>query len=171
MRRPPRIVFLTAALAALALWVVVDSRSRSGSIVEMRPAVLPARPARQEASIANGDGARLELAPRAALRPLGTDPFRPESWSAAAQAPRRKAAIVAPPLPFRYVGRVYLNSESMVFIKRGAKLLVIRKGDTLDGNYLVESVGQTGITFLYRPSGTRQTLRIGAPIDGAHPAS
>ena len=59
----------------------------------------------------------------------------------------------------------------MVFVKHGAKLLSVRKGDTLDGTYLVESGGAPEIVFLYRPLGTRQTLRIGTPIDGARPAS
>ena len=170
MRRPPRIVFLTAALAALALWVVLDSRSRTGSS-EMTAPVLPARPAMQGAAIANADGARLELPSRSVPDALKKDPFRAESWRPAAQAPRRRPAPVAPPLPFRYVGRVYVGAGSMVFIKQGAKLLTVKKGDTLDGNYLVESVGPTEVVFLYRPSRTRQTLRIGAPLEGARPAS
>lgn len=171
MRRPPRIVLLSAVLAALALWVAVDSRSRTGPD-GMSTAESPARLPAQGAGSAGAGAGRLEPPARSAFGPLRKDPFRPESWrQAAAPAPRRKPAPAAPPLPFRYVGRVYVNDGSMVFVKQGAKLLVVKKGDTVDGTYLVESVGPTEITFLYRPSRTRQTLRISAPLEGARPAS
>jgi hypothetical protein len=174
MRRPPRIVCLTAALAALALWIAVDSQTRSDS-VEMRPSAAPVTPKEQRPAVSSSGGKPPALPARAAPHPLAKDPFARESWRRAAPAPAPKSRSVpaAPPLPFRYVGRVHLGADTLVFVKQGDKLLSVKPGDALDAQYLVESVSGTAITFLHRPSGERQTLRIDAPLEdvrGAGPA-
>ncbi|MGH8687050.1 MAG: hypothetical protein ACREVQ_05010 [Burkholderiales bacterium] len=169
-------MLLTAALAALALWIVVDSHTRSDSI-EMRPSAAPATTEKQRPATPVGGGRPPALPARPAPRVLAMDPFAPESWRPAAPAHKKSRTTTtpsAPPLPFRYVGRVYLGAGALLFVKQGDKLLSVKQGDALDGQYLVESVSGTAITFLHRPSGTRQTLRIDAPLEnvrGARPAS
>lgn len=165
MRRPPRIVFLTLVLIALALWIAVDDRARTASPEAPLPGV-PARGA--TAALTGGRAAQLALPAQRTLAPMDKDPFSVEAPRTAATEARSKS--VAPPLPFRFVGRVYLDTGTMVFLKDRGKLVSVRKGDSLDGGYVVESVGATRITFLYRPTGTRQILPISPPIEDARAA-
>lgn len=167
MRRPPRIVFLTLILGGVALWIVLDNRMRddSGTAGASAPgapgASAPgARPARTGASAA--------MSARRTLAPLRENPFRAGSWDAASAGPgrvARRAPPAAPPLPFRFVGRVYQGATTQLYLARGDKLYSVKQGDTLDGQYLVESVSGTSITFLHRPSGTRQIMRLAAPLE------
>lgn len=169
MPRPPRIVFLTLILGGLALWIVLDSRVRD-STTPTRASALPtlAENATSAAPALSGVSARILV--RRALSPLREDPFTARSWNAPQAKPARvarRAAPVAPPLPFRFVGRVYEDASTKLYLARGDKLYSVSKGDTLDGQYLVESVSDTSITFLYRPSGTRQVMRLTPPLDGS----
>ncbi|MDA8108364.1 MAG: hypothetical protein M0015_07020 [Betaproteobacteria bacterium] len=165
MRRPPRIVFLTLVLIALALWIAVDDRSRTGSPDGPLP-VVPARGA--TAASTSERPTQLALPMHRTLVPMDTDPFSVQAPRTAATGARSKTA--APPLPFRFVGRVYLDTGTMVFLKDRGKLVSVKKGDSLDGGYVVESVGSTRIIFLHRPTGTRQILPISPPIEDARAA-
>lgn len=162
MRRPPRIVFLLVILAGVALWIALDGRTHG----DATPAAVP--PSRRAVGTGSEPpaltGPRADIASRRALAPLHADPFRAAPWIVPAARPRRKAAPAAPPLPFRFVGRVYEGATMRLFLSRGDKLYSVRQGDALDGGYRIESVSDTSITFLYRPTGTRQTMRIDPPL-------
>ncbi len=83
----------------------------------------------------------------------------PPPKPAAAAAPQ---VPVAPPLPFRFAGQLHRDSGIEVFVARGEDVFPIKEGDTLDGEYKVEAVRATEVTFVHLPSGTRQTMQFSA---------
>lgn len=70
-------------------------------------------------------------------------------------------APVAPPLPFRYQGRMTEGNATVVFLAQGDRVLVARQGDLLNNQYRVESVSAHAVTFMFEPLKQRQTLSIG----------
>jgi len=163
MRRPPRIAVLIALLAGAALWVAIDLRG-------------PAAPtaAKAPASSASGDPERAGapasevkqpgIPARSALGRIAADPFSAQSW-----LPRRKPAVVSeppvavvPPLPYRFAGQFHRESGMEVYVARGEEIFPVKEGDTLDGQYKVDSVSATEVSFVHLASGTRQTLQFSA---------
>ncbi|OLE31460.1 MAG: hypothetical protein AUG43_00115 [Actinobacteria bacterium 13_1_20CM_3_68_10] len=83
--------------------------------------------------------------------------------------PRRKPAVVSeppvavvPPLPYRFAGQFHRDSGIEVYVARGEEIFPVKEGDTLDGQYKVDSVSATEVSFVHIPSGTRQTLQFSA---------
>ena len=69
---------------------------------------------------------------------------------------------VAPPLPFRFAGQFHRESGMEVYVARGEEIFPVKLGETLDGQYKVDSVSATEVSFVHLPSGTRQTLQFSA---------
>lgn len=99
------------------------------------------------------------------------DLFAGRSWNpppAAAAAPRavEKPAPPpprsAPPLPFKYLGRMADAERLVVFLERNQVALSASAGDRLQGDYQVEGIAESAVTFLYLPLGTKQILSIPA---------
>jgi hypothetical protein len=65
----------------------------------------------------------------------------------------------APPLPFKYFGRLTENGKTDVFVMRGEDLLAVAAGETL-GEYRVDAVSEASISFTYLPLKTKQTLGL-----------
>lgn len=114
------------------------------------------------------------LGKRVAPAPAG-DPFQTQSWAPPAESmPRRNLAPprpVAPPIPFDYIGKMVDDATTIVFLRRQDRNYVVRAGDTLDGTYRVEKVGDDALELVYLPLGARQALPF-APADappGAKP--
>ena len=68
----------------------------------------------------------------------------------------------APPLPFRYVGRLVQNGRTEVLLMRGALLHSITEGDEIDGEYRVERITGATIRFIYLPARVAQSLDLAA---------
>jgi hypothetical protein len=66
----------------------------------------------------------------------------------------------APPLPFRYVGRLVANGKLEVLLMRGEQLFSIAAGDRIGEDYLVERVGESSISFTYLPLKTKQHMDL-----------
>lgn len=156
MRRRQRVILFALASGAAVFWVAFDASVR----VEPPSATADRDP--QPVARAAGP----ELPARAAFRDAGTDPFSPRAAQAArALAPRPPAAPSAPALPYRFVGRVYLEGDTQTFVARGARVFAVGKGDVLDGEYRVEAVTGTELAFIHLPSGSRQVLQFTQPIE------
>jgi hypothetical protein len=81
-------------------------------------------------------------------------------------APQRKEQVrnivekpVAPPLPFKYFGRLTEKGKTDVYVMRGEDLLAVAPGETL-GEYRVDAVSDASISFTYLPLKTKQTLGL-----------
>ena len=64
---------------------------------------------------------------------------------------------IAPALPFQYFGRLTENGKTEVFVMHGEELVAIEKGKTI-GEYRVDQIAATSISFTYLPLKTQQTL-------------
>jgi hypothetical protein len=91
------------------------------------------------------------FAPRPPVKPV-----------AVAAAPTAPPTPTAPPLPFKYLGRLVDDGKVMVFLEGSQRSIAASAGETLDGTYLLESIGDSVVQFVYLPLGTRQTLAIPA---------
>ena len=163
MRRPPRIAVLIALLAAAAAWVAIDLRGPAGPTAAKTPAV--ASQDRETSTATSASQAKEPGIPaRSALGRIAADPFSAQSWM-----PRRKPAAVsaapdpvAPPLPFRFAGQFHRESGIEVYVARGEDIFPVKEGDILDGQYKVDSVRATEVSFVHLPSGERQTMQFSA---------
>jgi hypothetical protein len=68
---------------------------------------------------------------------------------------------VAPPLPFRMMGRYVENGQTLVFLQQADRSWVVREGDILNESYKVESVKANAIHFKYLPLDETQILETG----------
>src|SRR6266705_713514 len=163
IRRPPRVVVLIGSLAVLAAWIVIDSKTSTV------PAVAPTSASGAGSREAAGTGAstaaavRQEIPARAALRKFVSDPFSPHSWlpnlrkTEAAPPP----APVAPPLPFRFAGQYLEGAEMQVFLGKGDDVFPVKAGDTLEGQYKVESIKDTDVAAR---SGPARAVQAAPPL-------
>jgi hypothetical protein len=107
------------------------------------------------------------LPARSALEKIAADPFSSHSWLPPRPkfAPAVNAAPVAPPLPYRFAGQLLLDSGMQVFLARGDEIIPVKQGDTVDGQYRVESVGATSMTLVHIATNTRQVMEFDAIKD------
>lgn len=68
----------------------------------------------------------------------------------------------APPLPFRYVGRLTQNGKVEVLLMRGDRLHSISAGQKIGDDYVVEHIGASSIRFRYLPLKLRQSMDLPA---------
>jgi hypothetical protein len=136
------------------------------------------RPVRDTAA----DAAKAEAVPDVRLERLGKravpasagDPFQAQSWEPPAMViPRRNSpprAPEAPPIPFAYVGKMIEGATTTVFLTKQGDNYMVRAGDTLDGTYRVEEVGDEALVLMYLPLRAKQILPFTAtPAPGAVP--
>jgi len=146
-----RAAAIALALAAAA-GVVAGREKPALEVVQTKAAAIG------QASVSGIALARLE---RAQPSPPQSDPFAPRSFAPPArraQAPR--AAPSAPPLPFKYIGKLVANGKTEFFVMRGDELISIFSGQDIDGEYRVDAITETRIAFTYLPLRTRQSIDL-----------
>lgn len=72
-------------------------------------------------------------------------------------SPPDAPAGAASSLPFRYVGQLRQNGRLEVLLMRGAQLHSVTPGDTIDGEYRLDSINESTIVFTYLPLKLKQT--------------
>jgi hypothetical protein len=104
------------------------------------------------------------LAPRETMAKAETTLFSPQSWATVPQAPgaaaQAPARPVQPPMPYRVAGRVFQDNAMQIILARGDAILAVREGDTLEGDYRVETIAADRVTLLYTPLGVREDLPV-----------
>jgi hypothetical protein len=181
MRISRKAAALSATLLAVVSVVLIDAREDK-----------PAARAAPGAPAATASKAAAE--PKAAAQPKGTPEPQPEqqayklpersglnepasplfssrSWQPPPPkvvAPPRVVAPapVAPPMPFRFVGRMLQDGQLFVFLAKGDTVMTVKQGDTIDGVYRVESVGETEVALTYLPLRQKQTLAVVSSLPG-----
>jgi hypothetical protein len=165
-----------------------------GALAAVGGVLLFDKPAKKpEAGIAQSDGGPARAAPAQSAENLqlpdrqGLARARGELFGApppppapkrAAPAPVVEAPPVAPPVPYRFAGRVLRGSAEEVLVSKGEIVFPIRAGDTLDGTYRVESITAERIELVYLPLGSRDRIAVtsileaerGAPQVAAAPS-
>jgi hypothetical protein len=113
------------------------------------------------------------LGSRTSPAPAG-DPFQARSWAPPPEPEANRRRLPppppqAPPLPFAYLGKLVEDATTTVFLARQDRNYVVRAGDTIDGTYRVERIGDDGLVVTYLPLKIQQTLPFGEA--GAAPAA
>jgi len=146
-----------AGLAVLgALASVVAGRERPSSA----PAAVPPAARIETRIVASADGIDLAKLQARAGEEATTDAFAPRNFSPIvppqAQAP---AKAEAPPLPFRYMGKMLDGDQLAVFLLDGDQSVTVKAGDRV-GPYRVDAVTEAEVTFTYVPLKTKQRLPL-----------
>lgn len=146
----------TALIAAAAILVAGVVAGREKPAIELVQERAP------RVATASADDIDLTKLKRGEATVPQNDPFKsfsqPKPQPAAVQAQVQEKPS-APPLPFRYFGRLTENGKTEVFVMLGEELLSIAPGQQ-HGAYRVEQVSTSQISFTYLPLKTRQTLEL-----------
>jgi hypothetical protein len=146
-----------AAIAVVALVAVA-----SVVMGRERPAVTPIEPAaRIDTRLEVAEDLDLDKLARPDSGLAGADPFAQRSFAPA--GPTREAAPAssgAPPLPFKYVGKMIDAGKLSVFISRGEQNYSVASGQSIDAEYRVDKVSERSVTFTFLPLKTKQELLI-----------
>jgi hypothetical protein len=151
---PKKRAAITLAALILAVGVVAGRE---------RPALELVQEKRPQAAAAADDGIDLEKLRRGETSLPQNDPFAHIKGleKQAAAAPQAAAKPAAPPLPFQYFGRLTENGKTEVFLLHGEELLSIAAGQKV-GDYRIDKVSDSSISFTYLPLKMKQTLDLPA---------
>ncbi len=91
------------------------------------------------------------------------DAFASRNWQPPPPriVPQTVAEPKAPPLPFRYLGKVMEEGAVVAFIAQDARTYLAHKGDVLL-DYRIEDVTPAQMTLVYLPLNEKQTLIFGS---------
>jgi hypothetical protein len=92
-------------------------------------------------------------------------PVRPPPIAATPTVP------IAPPLPYRYVGKVRHDGDEHIVLARGERIFPVTVGETLEGQYRVEFIGPDRIDLIYLPLGTLDRIAYEAAREPIAPAA
>lgn len=67
----------------------------------------------------------------------------------------------APPLPFTYLGRFRDEGKAVIFLVKDDRVLTVKEGDIIEGNYRVDGIVGSRLDLTYQPLAIKQTLNIG----------
>lgn len=155
-------LMLTGSLAAAALVSADDA--------DVVAPVVSNKSVRGEASTSNPGlpVLQLEKLARSDVSEPEQDPFAGKSWYVPPPPPpppkvQEVPRPTAPPLPFRYMGRMQEEGgQAVVYLTQGRRAYSVSMGDTIDGTYRLESISPSQIVLTYLPLDTRQTLNTGS---------
>ena len=145
--------------------VVVVSALASVVAGREQPSYQPARKSAARADTRAPAAADIDLAKLAARADEGAtaDAFARRNFApivpaaeAQAQAP---AKPTAPPLPFKYLGRMIDGDKLEIFLEQGQEFIAVEPGQRI-GEYRVDKVTEDKIVFTYLPLKTKQTLAL-----------
>ena len=179
-------LLVTAGVGAILVGAAVSPFASSGGevaevVVRRDRATAHARPAPIQGDSARVEATEARLAPRSEHNPFAGLDFSPavpaslgkpskvdankkvNPQPAAALEPAPPAALpVPPPLPFKVIGAIAGATENgpVAFLQFNESLLVVRAGEQIGGQYLVESVSRDRIDIMYLPLKQRQFLTL-----------
>jgi hypothetical protein len=67
----------------------------------------------------------------------------------------------APPVPFKYIGKIWGDDEFQVFVGFKGKYLVVKEGDLIQKTYKIEKIAPPIMTVTYMPMNILQNMQIG----------
>lgn len=160
-------------LAVLAIqWVDSGEAPPARDVSEPVAAAEPARVAGTPATAATpASDIRFDRLRREPYPALKSDPFKGDGAFDPVSSPealeggltqRSFGPAPPPPMPFTYMGKMLEDGETVVFLTRGDRNYVVRKGATLDGQYRVDEIGPRTMVLTYLPAKAKQSLAIGS---------
>jgi hypothetical protein len=155
-----KLLLIGAVIAVVAMVAYEPARdSTKGPVSE---AQAPAGAVRAEAAPALVVPAKRGLG-KARGELFGAPPPPPQPVVVAATpAP---VVAVAPPLPYRFAGRVRKGAEEEFLLSKGDLIIPVRAGDVLDGTYRVVAAKADGIELVYLPLSTSERIAVSSVLD------
>jgi len=174
----PRHIAMGGALALAAGLVVFgdntpeDTLAAPAERVAATPASIPARSTAAARPVT--DTAIARLIPRETL--IGAEGerfgdsenalFARHDWTPPPPPPSNApppppSPPMAPPLPFKYVGKSLQDGVWEIYLARNDRTYLVRDGATLDGTYRVDAIRPPTLTLTYLPLDQVQQLNIG----------
>jgi hypothetical protein len=162
---------VVAAGAVLAVVLAPDEPAVDSTAI-VGPAVGPmAGPGRSNqarpASVEPKSSQRAALAEREPIALPNSDPFDPRLPPPAVPMPQVvSVAPLAPPpeapsMPYQFMGRVQgVDGKVTVFLSRENRLVMVKAGDTLEGQYYINRIDADGIDVTYLPMEKLQRVAI-----------
>ena len=95
---------------------------------------------------------------------FGAPPAPPPPKPVVAAAPAPVVAV-APPLPYRFAGRVRKGTEEEFLVSKGELIIPVKPGDVLDGTYRVVAAKADGIELVYLPLNTSERVAVSSALD------
>ena len=156
-----KVLLAGAAIAVVAMVAYEPAReSAKGAVTEVqapagavRPNVAPTLQVPEKRSLGKTRG---EL--------FGAPPPPPAPPPVVAVTPAPVVAV-APPLPYRFAGRVRKGAEEEFLVSKGDLIIPVRPGDVLDGTYRVVAAKADGIELVYLPLGTSERVAVSSVLD------
>lgn len=87
--------------------------------------------------------------------------FAQRSWLPPAPPPAKPPAPQAPPLPFKYLGKMIEGDKILAFVGQGPMTHLLHKGSVVMG-YKVEEISETDMLLVYQPLNEKQRLTFGS---------
>jgi len=152
------LLILLAAGAASYVMTLVESPA-GAPIAQPVPPPATTSTVVAQATADNIKPATTEAPAREPLNPFAVrnwEPPKPKVEPAPPPPPQ------APPLPFRFIGKVQDGDTGTAFmLQHGERIVAVKEGDEIDGTYKVEGYRNGQLEFLYRPLQIRQSLFVG----------
>lgn len=177
MRASKRKAILFTILGGVVAFVLWNSMYKTAP----GPAASPASVQRQGQAVATEPSAKAEARPLALAlpeRPALGEPvgalFGSQSWQPPApKVTRAPVAPSAPPMPYRFAGKLVQDGKPQVFLAKGDVAFPINQGQILDGAYRVEAIGEDRVTLVYLPLNHKDSiaLRYVPPTAAARPVA
>ncbi len=134
-------------------------------------ATVPSRRAPSAAASAPETLLRWTMAPReswpetepaalAAWQPPPPPVPTPSPVPAQASPPPPPPPPQAPPFPYQLIGRLSQAGQTQALLGSDQRSLAVKAGDTIDGQWRVQSVGDDSLELLWLPGPQPQTLRF-----------
>jgi len=150
------------ALILVAAGAAQDGKDQAATIAEPKPAKANSNAGRAASS------GELDLTPPRREADPGEpgNVFTSKSWYVPPPPPpppppAAPAPPTAPPLPFTYLGRFRDEGKAVIFLVKDDRVLTVKEGDLIEGNYRVEGIVGSRLDLTYLPLDIKQTLNIG----------
>lgn len=161
---------LAVALVLLAgYWLMVGGPATDQAATPAGVAMAPGRPPvagdEPEPNVYPQEYIRQESAINPSVSPV--DIFAVRNWAPPAPVEAPVAAAPppppqAPPLPFRYAGKLEEPGKApIIFLTQGEQMLAVSPGDLINGKYRVGKLQGGQLHFLYQPMKIQQSLTVG----------
>lgn len=159
--RWPWILGLAALSAATVYWLLTEPMRETS--VSLSQTGIPGSPALPLEPVPAGTGP--DPTPTEQGREK-VDPFSPRTWDPppppVTSIPAPPPPPQAPPLPFKFFGRVVDADRPASFVlSRGNEIITVRVGDRIEPAYLVDKFDGTQLHLVYLPLNIRQTIFVG----------
>lgn len=160
-----RSILLAAALAGTVAVAVAVSGPESGETAVVAPSARKAQRSEEVSAVKS-------VPPASGTALLAREPRRFDNEPAeffkvvrpppvAAKPTPAAERPAAPPLPFKYLGRMDEGETSVLLLSFQGQDIMARTGETVGGRYRVDEIAEASIRFTYLPLNEQQTLKIG----------